>query len=69
MGRNREVHLHKNSKTGGNDGLMGELLIIMVDREWFTWLFKVVCQEDADRKDPGIYKGITLLSVVGKVFS
>ena len=77
----------KNSKTGGSDGLVGELLkyggsgmVSLLEQ-----LFSVVWHEEAvprqwreglivnlfkkgDREDPGNYRGITLLSVVGKVY-
>ena len=77
----------KNNKTGGTDGLVGELLkyggsgmVCLLEQ-----LFSVVWHEEAvprqwreglivnlfkkgDREDPGNYRGITLLSVVGKVF-
>ena len=75
----------KNNKTGGSDGLAGELLkyggsgmVCLLEQ-----LFSVVWHEETvprqwreglnlfkkgDREDPGKYRGITLLSVVGKVF-
>ena len=77
----------KNNKTGGSDGLVGELLKYggagMVDMR--CQLFRVVwCEESVprqwreglivnlfkkgDKEDPGNYRGITLYSVVGKVF-
>ena len=77
----------KNNKTGGSDGLVGELLKYggsgMVDL--LHKLFSVVWHEElvppqwrqglivnlfkkGDKEDPGNYRGITLLSVVGKVF-
>ena len=67
----------KNNKTGGSDGIVGELLKYggsgMVDL--LEQLFSVIWQEEivnifkkGDREDPGHYRGITLLSVVGKVF-
>ena len=77
----------KNDKTGGSDGIVGELLKYggsgMVDL--LEQLFSVIWQEEivsrqsrdglivnifkkGDREDPGNYRGITLLSVVGKVF-
>ena len=77
----------KNNKTGGIDGIVGELLKYggsgMVDL--LEQLFSVIWQEEivprqwrdglnvnifkkGDREDPGNYRGITLLSVVGKVF-
>ena len=76
-----------NNKTGGSDGVVGELLKYggagMVDM--LCQLFRVVwCEESVprqwreglivnlfkkgDKEDPGNYRGITLLSVVGKVF-
>ena len=77
----------KNSKTGGSDGLVGELLkyggsgmvflleqlISVVWREetvpkqWREGLI-VNLFKKGDREDPGNYRGIALLSVVGKVF-
>ena len=83
----REIELQeiKNNRTGGSDGLVGELLkyggsgmIHLLHR-----LFEVVWSEElvppkwreglivnlfkkGDREDPGNYRGITLLSVVGK---
>ena len=77
----------KNSKTGGSDGIVGEVLKYsgsgMVDL--LEQLFSVIWQEEivprqwreglivnifkkGDREDPANYRGITLLSVVGKVF-
>ena len=77
----------KNSKTGGNDGTVGELLKYggfgMIDL--LEQLFSVIWQEEivprqwreglivnifkkGDREDPANYRGITLLSDVGKVF-
>ena len=77
----------KNNKTGGSDGLVGELLKYggsgMVDL--LEQLFSVIWQEEivprqwrdglivnifkkGDRENPANYRGITLLSVVGKVF-
>ena len=80
----------KNSKTGGSDGIVGELLKYggfgMVDL--LEQLFSVIWQEEivprqwreglivnnniifkkGDREDPANYRGITLLSIVGKVF-
>ena len=77
----------KNSKTGGSDGIVGELLTYggsgMVDL--LEQLFSVIWQEEivprqwrkglivnifkkGDKEDPANYRGITLLSVVGKVF-
>ena len=77
----------KNNKTGGSDGLVGELLkyggsgmVCLLEQ-----LFSIIWQEETvprqwreglivnlfkkgDREDPGNYRGITLLSVVGKVF-
>ena len=77
----------KNNKTGGSDGLVGELLkyggsgmVCLLEQ-----LFSVVWHEETvprqwreglivnlfkkgDSEDPGNYRGITLLSVVGKVF-
>ena len=74
----------KNNKTGGSDSLVGELLKYggsgMVDL--LQQLFSVIWREPpqwreglivnlfkkGDKEDPGNYRGITLLSVVGKVF-
>lgn len=77
----------KNNKTGGSDGLVGELLKYggsgMVDL--LQILFSVIWREEivppqwreglivnlfkkGDKEDPGNYRGISLLSVVGKVF-
>ena len=77
----------KNNKTGGSDGLVGELLKYggsgMVDL--LQQLFSVIWREEivppqwreghivnlfkkGDKEDPGNYRGITLLSVVGKFF-
>ena len=77
----------KNNKTGGSDGLVGELLkyggsgiVCLLEQ-----LFSVVWHEETilrqwreglivnlfkkgDKEDPSNYRGITLLSVVGKVF-
>ena len=74
----------KNNKTGGSDGLVGELLkyggsgmVYLLEQ-----LFSVIWREETvpkrwreglivnlfNREDPGNYRGITLLSVVGKVF-
>ena len=74
------------NKTGGSDGLVGELLkyggVGMVDL--MHQLFKVAWHEETvakqweeglivnlfkkgDKKDPGNYRGITLLSVVGSL--
>ena len=77
----------KNNKTGGSDGIVGELLKYGGSRmvDLLEQLFLVIWQEDivprqwrdglivnifkkGDREDPGNYRGITLLSVVGKVF-
>ena len=78
----------KINKTGGSDGIVGELLKYggsgMVDL--LEQLFSVIWQEEivprqwrdglivnifkkGDREDPGNYRVITLLSVVGKVFN
>ena len=74
-------------KTGGSDGLVGELLkyggsgmvylleqlfsVIWceetVRKQWIEGLI-VNLFKKGDREDPGNYRGITLLSVVGKVF-
>ena len=77
----------KNSKTGGSDGIVGELLkyggfgmvhlleqlfsVIwqeeIVPRQWREGLIVNIFKK-GDREDPANYRGITLLSVVGKVF-
>ena len=77
----------KNNKTGGCDGIVGELLkyggsgmvclleqlfsVIwceeLVPRQWREGLI-VNLFKKGDKEDPGDYRGITLLSVVGKVF-
>ena len=77
----------KNNKTGGSDGLVGELLkyggmgmvylleklfLVMwheetVPRQWREGLI-INLFKKGDREDPGNYRGITLLSVVGKLF-
>ena len=77
----------KNNKTGGCDGIVGELLkyggsgmvclleqlfsVIwreeLVPRQWREGLI-VNLFKKGDKEDPGNYRGITLLSVVGKVF-
>ena len=87
----REIEMalcvRKNNKTGGSDGLVGELLKYggsgMV--ELLKQLFTVIWREEivppqwreglivnlfkkGDKEDPGNYRGITLLSVVWKVF-
>ena len=74
----------KNNKSGGSDGLVGELLKYggsgMI--ELLHLLFAVIwCEQfvppqwreslivkKGDKEDPCNYRGITLLSVVGKVF-
>ena len=76
----------KNNKTGGCDGIVGELLKYgssgmvcllpqlfsvvwreeLVPRQWREGL--IVNLLKWDKEDPGNYRGITLLSVVGKVF-
>ena len=77
----------KNNKSGGSDGLVGNLLKCggsgMI--ELLHRLFAVIWREEfvppqwreglivnlfkrGDKEDPGNYRGITLLSVVGKVF-
>ena len=72
----------KNNKTGGSDGLVGELL--KYGGSGMVELFTVIWREEfvppqwreglivnlfmkGDKEDPGNYRGITLLSVVGKV--
>ena len=81
------VKKQKNNKTGGCDGIVGELLkcgssgmvclleqlfsVIwreeLVPRQWREGLI-VNLFKKGDKEDPGNYRGITLLSVVGKVF-
>ena len=68
----RCVRKLKNNKTGGSDGLVGELLKyggsgMIVPPKWREGLI-VNLFKKGDREDPGNYRGITLLSVVGKVF-
>ena len=77
----------KKNKTGGCDGIVGELLkyggsgmvclleqlfsVIwreeLVPRQWREGLI-VNLFKKGDKEDPGNYRGITSLSVVGKVF-
>ena len=73
----RCVRKLKNNKTGGSDGLVGELLKYG-GSGMIHLLFEVVWSEElvrreglivnlfkkGDREDPGNYRGITLLSVV-----
>ena len=77
----------KNNKTGGSDGLVGELLeyggsgMVELLKQLFTviwcevfvppqWREGLIVNlfKNGDKEDPGNYRGITLLSVVGKVF-
>ena len=77
----------KNNKTGGSDGLVGELLkyggmgmVYLLEKLFFViWHEEIVPRQwregliinlfkKGDREDPGNYRGITLLSVVGKLF-
>ena len=77
----------RNNKTGGSDGLVGELLkyggsgmVYLLEQlfsvSWREETAPKQCREGlivnlfkkGDREDPGNYRGITLLSVVGKVF-
>ena len=78
----------KNSKTGGSDGTVGELLkyrgsgIVDLLEQLFSVSYMAGgdCPQEmegglivnifkkVDREDPANYRGITLLSVVGKVF-
>ena len=83
----RCVRKLKNNKTGGSDGLVGELLkyggpgmIELLHRLFrVVWLKELVPPKwreglivnlfkKGDKEDPGNYRGITLLSVVGKIF-
>ena len=77
----------KNNKTGGNDGLVGELfkyggngmtnlLKVLyevvwteegIPKQWRQRLVVSLCKK-GDAEDPGNYRGITLLNVVGKLF-
>ena len=83
----RCLHSLKNNKTGGSDGLVGELLKYggsgmvnllhqlfsvvwhaeLVPPQWREGLI-VNLFKKGDKEVPGNYRGITLLSVVGKVF-
>ena len=68
----------KNSKTGGSDGIVGELLKYgglgmrqeeIIPRQWREGhIVNILVFKKGDREDPANYRGITLLSVVGKVF-
>ncbi len=75
----------KNNKAGGNDGLVGELskycgkgmacllkAIVWAEdgmpKQWRQGLI-VSLYKKGDAEDPGNYRGITLLNVVGKLFS
>ena len=77
----------KNNKTGGNDGLVGELFkyggsgmvnllkalyeVVWTEegipKQWRQGLI-VSLYKKGDAEDPGNYRGITLLNVVGKLF-
>ena len=74
----------KNNKTGGNDGLVGELfkyggkgmanlLKVLYGIVWTEesipkqWRQGLIVKK-GDAEDPGNYRGITLLNVVGKLF-
>ena len=77
----------KNNKTGGNDGLVGELFkyggsgmanllkalyeVVWTEegipKQWRKGLI-VSLYKKGDVEDPGNYRGITLLNVVGKLF-
>ena len=81
----RCLHSLKNNKTGGSDGLVGELLkyggsgmvnllhqlfsvvwhVELVPPQWREGLI-VNLFKKGDKEVPGNYRGITLLSVVGK---
>ena len=75
----------KNYKTGGCDGIVGELLkyggsgMVCLLEQLFSviwreelvprqWREGLILFKKGDKEDPGNYRGITLLSVVGKVF-
>ena len=77
----------KKYKTGGSDGLVGELLkyggsgMVELLKQLFTVIWReefvppqwregliVNLFKNGDKEDPGNYRGITLLSVVGRVF-
>ena len=70
----------KKNKTGGNDGLVGEffkyggngmanLLKVLYEVVWMEEGIKIVSlYKKGDAEDPGNYRGITLLNVVGKLF-
>ena len=78
----------KNNKTGGNDGLVGELFKYggkgmanllkllygvvwteeSIPKQWRQGLI-VSLYKKGDAEDPGNYRGVTLLSVVGKLFA
>ena len=76
--------MHQKLKTGGSDGLVGELLKYGGSGMVYLLVLVIWCEETVpkqwregltvnlfkkgDREDPGNYRGITLLSVVGKVF-
>ena len=78
----RCLHSLKNNKTGGSDGLVGELLkyggsgMVNLLHQLFSvvWHAELVPPltvnlfKKGDKEVPGNYRGITLLSVVGKVF-
>ena len=76
-----------NNKTGGSDGIVGELLkyggvsMVKLLDKLYALIWKEECVpikwreglivslfKKGDKEDPGNYRGITLLSVVGKVF-
>ena len=71
----------QNNKTGGNDGLVGELfkyggkgmanLVVWTEesipKQWRQGLI-VSLYKKGDAEDPGNYRNITLLNVVGKLF-
>ena len=69
----------KNNKSGSNDGLVGELfkdgdkgitnlLKVLYETVWTRKVFLWRQGYKGDAEDPGNYRGITLLNVVGKLF-
>ena len=80
----RCLHSLKNNKTGSSDGLVGELLkyggsgMVNLLHQLFSvvwhaelvppWWREGPIVKKGDKEVPGNYRGITLLSIVGKVF-